>query len=141
MTAERAALLRSSCKIRGHFQPEDLRATQEEPRPSLATVYRTLPLLEEAGIIRDVAAPGGKRSYEHVWSRTHHDHLVCTTCGRTVEFTYPAIEVLQEAVAREHGFVLTRHRLELFGACDRCSGRDDGTGRSEKEEASDARRR
>ena len=58
--------------------------------------------------------------YEHVWGRAHHDHLVCLHCGKQVEFQYPAIDVLQEEVAREYGFELKRHHLELIGVCADC---------------------
>jgi len=92
---------------------------------SQATVYRSLPLLERAGIIRRaVHMQTSSREgavYEHESAGTHHDHLVCSQCGRTVEFEYPAIEVLQEAVARNHGFVLKRHHLELVGICADCN--------------------
>jgi len=96
---------------------------------SLVTVYRNLSLLVEAGIIRRVSvhedAPSEGAWYEHVWGRSHHDHLVCMQCGRRVEFSYPAIDVLQEAVAREHGFTLERHYLELVGLCPECRSKKD----------------
>ncbi len=91
---------------------------------ALTTVYRNLPLLVEAGIVRRASVEGapdrGGVHYERVWNRPHHDHLVCSQCGRCVEFSYPAIEVLQEAVAQEHGFVLERHHMELVGVCGKC---------------------
>jgi len=113
----------------GHFKLEDLAQHLEETgiRVSQATLYRSLPLLEEAGVIRRAihlgTAPRDGAIYEHL-DRSHHDHLVCATCGRTVEFEYPAIEVLQEAIAREHGYVLKRHHLELVGICAGCRGAD-----------------
>jgi Fur family ferric uptake transcriptional regulator len=94
---------------------------------SLATVYRTLSLLVQAGIVRKVSAGEdvdiGGSWYEHIWRREHHDHLVCLRCGRVIEFSYPAIEILQEAVARDHGFLLEGHRLELTGTCPDCRGK------------------
>lgn len=93
-------------------------------RISLTTVYRNLPLLIEAGIIRRACLSeekkGGGTSYEHIWGQEHHDHLVCAHCGLRVEFSYPAIDVLQEAVARSYGFKLERHHLELIGCCPDC---------------------
>jgi Fur family ferric uptake transcriptional regulator len=62
--------------------------------------------------------------YERAWKDEHHDHLICTKCGKVVEFEYPAIDVLQEAVAGEHGFLLTDHHLELMGVCRECQARD-----------------
>lgn len=91
---------------------------------SLTTVYRNLALLVQAGIIRRTSIHGdndtGGAWYEHIWAQEHHDHLVCSRCGRKVEFSYPAIEVLQEAVAKEYGFTLERHHLELIGVCPEC---------------------
>ena len=126
------ALLKCICDIEGHFKPETLVTMLQGQgyQVSLTTVYRNLGLLVQAGIIRrtDVddggrtgGATGGAR-YEHVWGHAHHDHLVCSRCGRRVEFSYPAIDVLQEAVAKEHGFALERHSLELVGVCPDCVG-------------------
>ena len=89
----------------------------------LTTVYRNLPLMERAGIVRRTGyhdSRDGRTRYEHVWGQEHHDHLVCSRCGRRVEFHYPAIEILQDAVARDHGFVLERHHMELIGICSEC---------------------
>lgn len=98
--------------------------TDRGAKVSQTTVYRSLPLLEQAGIIsRPVHLQTSSREcavYEHVDEHSHHDHLVCSRCGKTVEFEYPAIEVLQDAVALEHGFVLQRHHLELVGVCADC---------------------
>lgn len=117
-------ILRKICDIKEHFRPEELVGSLREAgyRISLPTLYRNLPLLEQAGIVRKVPGSGAAVWYEHIWGREHHDHLVCNRCGRRVEFSYPAIEVLQEAVAREHGFELRGHRLELFGVCRECKG-------------------
>lgn len=126
LTRERLSLLRIVCDIEGHFHPYHVLDLLREQGYSLSltTVYRNLSLLVQAGIIRktslsDESGFGGTR-YEHVWDHEHHDHLVCSRCGRTIEFTYPAIEVLQEAVAKEHGFTLENHHLELTGICPEC---------------------
>ena len=104
--------------------------TAEGERVSVTTVYRNLPLLVAAGIVRRAPGEAGGRAgarYEHVWGRRHHDHLVCVSCGSVVEFHYPAIEVLQEAVAAEHGFRLLRHSLELKGLCESCRSKTEGS--------------
>ncbi len=129
LTRERITLLRSVCKIENHFDADCLlaRLDDEGVAVSPSTVYRTLPLLEQAGIIRRVGLdrPSDKTSYEHVWGRQHHDHLICSACGLVVEFTDPAIEVLQEAVAKRHGYALHTHHLDLVGLCAGCSGRQE----------------
>ena len=91
---------------------------------SLTTVYRNLSLLVEADIIRradwqETGRQGGSY-YERIWGRQHHDHLACSRCGKQVEFSYPAIDLLQDAVAKEYGFTLERHCLELIGICPEC---------------------
>ncbi|MBW1876898.1 MAG: transcriptional repressor [Deltaproteobacteria bacterium] len=117
-TRERAEILRGSCSAGGHFVVE---ALAKRVGVSVATVYRNLPLMVEAGIIRrTVDTPDGRGAYEHVWGREHHDHLVCVRCGEVVEFHFTALEVLQEHVAQEHGFALMDHRMELLGLCPRC---------------------
>ncbi|MBI5526578.1 MAG: transcriptional repressor [Deltaproteobacteria bacterium] len=123
-------MLRFICDLEGHFRPETLVKLLKDQgfQVSLTTVYRNLSLLVQAGIIRRTDVDDGVRSggarYEHIWGHTHHDHLVCSRCGKRVEFSYPAIDVLQDAVAREHGFVLERHSLELVGVCPDCGNAD-----------------
>lgn len=137
LTKERLALLKTVCDIQGHFHADTLLRLLKEQgyRVSLVTVYRNLALLVQAGIIRRASVQEDTRSggawYEHIWGREHHDHLVCSCCGKEVEFSYPAIDILQEAVAREHGFTLERHHLELIGLCPECRERKTGKGEAE----------
>lgn len=126
LTKERISLLSIVCNMNRHFHAYDLveRLSEQGYRTSLATVYRTLTLMVHSGIVRKVT-PGDETAkggvwYEHAWREEHHDHLVCLRCKKVVEFAYPAIEILQEAVAREHGFTLVGHHLELTGLCESC---------------------
>jgi Fur family transcriptional regulator, ferric uptake regulator len=127
LTSERMTLLQIICNTDGHFSPEDLHEAlgKQGFRVSLTTIYRNLSLLVEAGIIRrtDWRDTGrlSRAYYEKIWGRGHHDHLVCSRCGRRVEFSYPAIDLLQDAVAKDYGFTLERHCLELIGVCPECS--------------------
>ncbi|MGO9146232.1 MAG: Fur family transcriptional regulator [Desulfomonilia bacterium] len=132
LTKERLSLLGTICDIEGHFNPYhllDLLKAQGY-NLSLTTVYRNLALLVQAGIIRrsciQEEAHTGGAWYEHIWDHEHHDHLICSSCSRKVEFTYPAIEILQEAVAKEYGFTLESHHLELIGLCAECRNKRDG---------------
>jgi Fur family transcriptional regulator, ferric uptake regulator len=88
---------------------------------SFATVYRTMKLLDEAGLA-DARhfGPGKSTLYEVAAGRSHHDHLICERCGRIVEFVNPAVERLQDKIASQHGFALSRHRHELYGVCGEC---------------------
>lgn len=85
----------------------------------LATVYRTLKLLVGMGFAREVRLGDRFVRYES-GACAHHDHLVCTGCGKIFEFENPEIERLQEKVARRHGFRPTNHRLEIYGICRTC---------------------
>ena len=130
LTEERLVLLKTVCSMKDHFHADHLLKLLKDQgyALSLVTIYRNLALLIEAGIIRRAVVQEDTRSggawYEHTWGHEHHDHLVCSRCGTKREFVYPAIEVLQEAVAREHGFTLERHHLELVGICPECRGRE-----------------
>ena len=89
-----------------------------------ATVYRTMKLLEEAGLAHARHFGDAKETlYEVAAGRSHHDHLICERCGRIVEFVDADVETLQDDIARRHGFTLSRHRHELYGVCPACSGR------------------
>ncbi len=129
LTQERKILLKTICNTKGHFQPEQIAEIfkKEGLKVSLPTIYRNLSLLLKAGIIRQAEVLPGKKSggtyYEHVWGRVHHDHLICSQCGRRIEFNYPAIDVLQDEVARQYGFKLEQHHLELMGICPECRER------------------
>jgi Fur family ferric uptake transcriptional regulator len=126
LTKERMVLMQAMCNYKSHFTPEEIgKSLTEKGYPmAMTTIYRNLPALEGAGIIQRTTfqeeQAKGASTYEHVWGRPHHDHLVCQTCGQKVEFQYEAIEVLQEQVAKQYGFLLTAHHLELVGLCPKC---------------------
>lgn len=96
------------------------RVRRKNPSVSFATVYRTMRLLVEAGLAHAREFGPGGTLYEVAHGRAHHDHLICERCGLVVEFVDQGIETRQDKVARKHGFVLHRHRHELFGLCPRC---------------------
>jgi Fur family ferric uptake transcriptional regulator len=99
------------------------RARAKNPSVGMATVYRTMKLLEEAGLVHARDFGSGATLYEVSVGKAHHDHLVCDGCAAIVEFVSDDIEALQEKVAEQNGFELRRHRHELFGLCRRCRGR------------------
>ncbi len=86
----------------------------------LATVYRTLQAMESDGDVDMLRTDEGEAIYRRC-SRGHHHHLVCRSCGRTVEVEGPAVERWSESVAAEHGFTDVVHTLEIFGTCPDCS--------------------
>lgn len=99
-----------------HPHVEELynRASAVDPRISLATVYRTVKLFEEAGILEKLEFGDGRARYEDA-ERDHHDHLIDITTGEVIEFVDPEIEELQERIAKRLGYRLKGHRLELYG--------------------------
>jgi len=89
---------------------------------SKATVYRTLALVTESGLIDGHDFDKGKRLYEPMVGRAHHDHMYCITCGKVIEFEEEAIERLQEMVTQRHRFTAVYHSHKIFGYCAACGG-------------------
>jgi len=105
-----------------HVSIEELLAQvrAKAPRVGYATVYRTLKLLTECGVANERRFGDGLARYELADGPRHHDHLICLECGEISEFSEPAIEELQVAVARRSGFELRSHKHELYGICRKC---------------------
>jgi Fur family ferric uptake transcriptional regulator len=78
----------------------------------------------DAGLARETDFGGSIRRFEHKYKHQHHDHLVCLNCGRIIEVISPAIEKLQESLARKHRFKALRHRMEIFGLCKNCKSKE-----------------
>jgi Fur family ferric uptake transcriptional regulator len=99
-----------------HPDVEELyaRASGRDPRISIATVYRTVKLFEEAGILDKLEFGDGRSRYEDA-ERDHHDHLIDMNSGEVIEFVDPEIEALQDRIAEKLGYRLIGHRLELYG--------------------------
>src|SRR5262245_54852095 len=108
----------------GHVALQDLlsSARKKHPGVGLATVYRTVKLMEEAGIAEARQFESGHTLYEVSEGRAHHDHLICDRCGYITEFESDEIEQLQDSAARRFGFNVLRHRHELFGLCGKARG-------------------
>jgi Fur family transcriptional regulator, ferric uptake regulator len=125
LTSARRAIVEAVLGRAGHFAIEELVADlRARGLPaSKATVYRSLPLLTEAGILSSAVLGGDERIYERAVGREHHDHLVCRGCGKVVEFEYEAIEVLQRELAGRYGFTLEGHLHQLIGRCADCQKR------------------
>lgn len=121
-TAQRDLILEIFLRTEEHLTSEDLYwlVQKQDPTVGHTTVYRTLKLLTEAGLAREVRFGDNKTYYEHHYNHEHHDHLICTDCGTVVEFFSPEIEALQDATARQFGFLPTHHSLRLWGVCEQC---------------------
>lgn len=116
MTEQRRVIARVLSEAQDHPDVEELyrRAHAVDPHISIATVYRTVRLFEESGIIARHDFRDGRSRYEEA-TDTHHDHLIDMKTGKVVEFVDPEIEALQEAIAKKLGYRLIDHRLELYG--------------------------
>jgi Fur family transcriptional regulator, ferric uptake regulator len=120
----RESVARAALTREGHFSVDDLVSDLKangETDAHATTVYRVLPFLVEAGLLQEtlVSNRNGVR-YERSFEREHHDHVICTQCGKVVEFESDAIEVLQTEIAERLGFDLTGHVHELLGLCETC---------------------
>lgn len=123
LTPEREAIVTAVYASHEHFDA-DVWIEKLERRKggaSRSTVYRTLSLLEEAGLIRKVARSNDREVYEHDYGYPQHDHLICKKCGDMIEFPNEVIADVLERIAAEHGFRMSGHRLEVEGICSNCS--------------------
>ena len=125
LTQERSIIVEDVFSQHEHFDAdqivERLTPLKSGDRVSRSTVYRTLTLLEEAGLIRKVARTNDRDVYEHDYGYPQHDHLICSECGELIEFYNADISRLIEQIATQHGFRMTGHRLEVYGRCQQCS--------------------
>jgi Fur family ferric uptake transcriptional regulator len=123
-TKQREAILDVFLEVKGHITAEALFQRVRELHSSIGftTVYRTMKLLCDAGLAIERHFDDGVARYEI--EHEHHDHLVCTRCGKIVEFECAMIERAQDEIGKRYGFRLLRHRHELYGHCPDCQKRD-----------------
>ncbi|MEZ0323221.1 MAG: Fur family transcriptional regulator [Hydrogenothermaceae bacterium] len=125
LTKQRIEILNEILKKRGHFEIEDivLLLRKKKLKASRATVYRTLNILKDIGLLNEVIKFSNKTYYE-VGTKKHHDHLICLNCGKFIEFHSDEIEKIQEKVCSEFNFKPVYHRLEIYGICEDCSKKE-----------------
>ena len=121
-TAQRDLILDTFLRMEVHLSSEDLYrlVKQEDPTIGQTTVYRTLKLLTEAGLAREVRFGDGRTHYEHNYKHQHHDHMICSECGRIIEFFSAELEALQDKIAAKHRFQITQHLHRIIGLCSEC---------------------
>lgn len=121
-TKEREAILQKILSSRGHFDPESLYLKIKETglKTSRASIYRTLNLLCECGLIERVKKTEHGTIYEHTSVHEHHDHMLCMECGNIIEFYSETLEKLQEGMCKRQGFQGVSHTLEIRGYCKKC---------------------
>lgn len=122
LTAQRKAIVEALMQARNHVGLEELyeRLRKRHAGIGRATVFRTLKLLEQTGLVSRVSNKDGAGCYELKQDRPHHDHLICMDCGVIIEFQSPEMERYQNAAVAEEGFEMLWHRHEIFGRCRRC---------------------
>jgi Fur family ferric uptake transcriptional regulator len=122
-TKQRELILEIIYNNDGHFTPEDIynliKNSYSDVKLGIATVYRTLTLLEDAHIVSSISFGAQGKKYEF-GLKEHHDHLVCLKCGGIEEFIDDVIENRQEVIAKEHDFKMTNHIMKITGICRDC---------------------
>lgn len=123
VTQERLLLFDEIFSQHKHIDAEELLVAMKAggSKISRATVYRNLDLLVECGLVRKQRLGRDRFLYEHIHGGQDHDHLVCTGCGRVVEFVSPGIAALQAEICRAHGFLPSHHTLQISGLCNPCA--------------------
>ena len=123
-TEQRAVILQILLNIDEHLNAEELNDIIKKEYPAqnigIATIYRTLNFLEEVDLISSISFGKDGKKYEGN-NDEHHDHIICTTCGKIVEFLDEQIEKRQDDIALENGFEITNHTLQIFGICSNCT--------------------
>jgi len=121
-TSQREVVLDEILDTKGHFEIEDIvhNIKKKNVNVSRATVYRTLNILKDMGLITEVIKFNNKTIYE-ISLKEHHDHLICTSCGKIIEFHEEEIEKLQNKICKDYNFNPSFHRLEIYGLCSDCS--------------------
>jgi len=119
-TKQREALVTLIFRNNEHFKPEDLLPKLGKSHAvSRATIYRTIALLVESGMLREISLGGGERLYDPNFLRSpHHNHLICVDCRKIIEFEDPNIDVMQNCITRRLGFSPTQKAIRIEGSCD-----------------------
>ncbi len=121
-TFERKYICDEVLKLKQHFDADSLyeRFKKRGLRISRDTVYRTIPILLESGVIQKSVGEGKREFFERMSAKGHHDHMVCIRCGKFIEFQCEEIERLQDRICKEHQFQLAFHDHRLYGTCRDC---------------------
>jgi Fur family transcriptional regulator, ferric uptake regulator len=119
-TPQRLSILNHLLEADRHVTQEEIYAALKPQGIGKVTVFRTLKMLEECGLVEPVTDQKGRPHYEVKMERPHHDHLVCVQCGGIMEIQWPEIERVQDKACKNLGFEILYHRHEVFGRCKEC---------------------
>jgi Fur family ferric uptake transcriptional regulator len=119
---QREVILDTFLRSERHLSVDDLLQLVQKRRSDIGrtTVYRTLKLLQSAGLAQELVLQGQTR-FEREYKRQHHDHFICKSCGEIFEFSSAEIERIQDEIAADIGFVIDGHRHQIFGYCRDCA--------------------
>ena len=122
-TPERETIIREIFSIHDHFDVDSLffRMKDQRRKISKASIYRTIPLLIESGLIKDVFFEDGHLHYEPIYGHGHHCHLRCIHCGKVIEFVEEKMNAIIDRLSRTHNFNILNYRLDFTGYCSECS--------------------
>ena len=124
ITREREIIAVAILLNNDHFDVDELfMQLKNSSGVSKASIYRTIPILIESGVLAAVYLEDGHVHYERVCGREHHSHLRCTACGKIIEFSVPQLPELEKAIAKQKNFKTEGHKFEIWGLCSKC--RDD----------------
>ncbi len=121
-TPHRQLILETFLDHEGHRSVEDIyRVVRDhDPRIGYTTVYRTMKILLDCGLAREIDLADGVTRYEHLYNHQHHDHMICMECSNSIEFFNSEIEAVQDAASDHLGFTVLDHRLQIYGLCREC---------------------
>src|SRR5438552_9708563 len=124
LTSHRELILENFIANEGHRSVEDIYRVvrEDDPRIGYTTVYRTMKLLLDSGLAREIDLADGITRYEHLYNHQHHDHMICMQCGTSIEFYNPEIEAVQDEASEHLGFKVLDHKLQIYGLCKSCRG-------------------
>ncbi len=126
-TIQREVILETLYNSDEHLTPEALHHLIQEKYPELntgiATVYRTLSLLEDSHVVTSLSFGAQGKKYE-LGAKEHHDHLICTECGKITEFVDEEIEKRQQTITKELGFKMSDHSMQIYGICKECQEKE-----------------
>ncbi len=128
VTRQREVVAEVIFSAQGHLSADDVvrRLQDRGEHVGKATVYRTLDLLAQSGMVTQRNFDEGFRRYERAPGRAHHEHLICVRCGKVIEFVNERLERMKALIAEEYGFRHHHHRLEIFGTCPECQQQGGG---------------
>lgn len=127
LTKQRKIIFDEVFRHHGHLDADSIaeRLRSLGKRASRATVYRTLDLLSEAGLVKSISLGKSQHYHEHVHEGEHHDHLVCVSCHKIIEFYSDELENTQDKICREYSFKPVHHTMIVFGTCSKCRQKGD----------------